>query len=74
MNENLMCVFSEMSQDEMLVIDGGEWEDFFEAVNPLNVVQFVYELGEDFGRATVKCGEALYDFGKDVVTIITGGK
>lgn len=63
--------FCEMTQKEAELIEGGEWSDFFEAINPLNLVDYIYQLGQDFGAAGVKFGRELYDFGSDLKKIFS---
>lgn len=64
--------FCELKQDEMQMIDGGDsgsWGEVFEKINPLNALEFVYQMGQDFGAASVKFGRECYDFYRDVKEI-----
>jgi hypothetical protein len=61
--------FCELSFDEMEMVDGGGWGDFFEKINPLNLIEFTYKLGQDLGASSVKFGRECYDFYEDVKKI-----
>ena len=51
------------------MVDGGGWGDFFEKINPLNLIEFTYKLGQDLGASSVKFGRECYDFYEDVKKI-----
>lgn len=70
MEESLKCVFLELSPKDMEVIEGGDLGDVFEKINPVNLLEFVYQMGQDFGAASVKFGRECYDFYSDIKTII----
>jgi hypothetical protein len=64
---------SELSLNELEVVDGGGFlGDVFEAINPINLLEFVYGVGEDLGASSVKFGRELYDFSQDVQDILGG--
>lgn len=56
----------------MLEVDGGDnvtVGDVFQKINPLNLLEFVYQMGQDFGAASVKFGRECYDFYSDLKEI-----
>ena len=71
--------FSELNSEEMFVAVGGKKNsedssfslmDFVEKINPLNLLEFVYQVGTDMGKASVQFGRELYGFYRDVRTIL----
>jgi len=60
----------ELNNTEMMAVNGGGLGDVFEKLNPLELGKAVYKAGQDFGAAGVKFGRELYDFYKDVKTIL----
>lgn len=64
-NFNRKC-FKELNLIEQCEVNGGGWSDFVDKVNPMNVVNFIYQAGQDFGAAGVKFGRECYDFYRDV--------
>ena len=62
--------FFEMSQNELYELDAGDTGDFFEKISPLHALEFVYQVGQDFGAASVKFGRECYDFYRDVKKIL----
>ena len=58
--------FCELNENEMMAVDGGALKDFVDKINPMNVVEFIYQAGQDFGAASVKFGRECYDFFCDV--------
>lgn len=55
--------------DETMEISGGKASDIFEKINPMNVLEFTYQVGQDLGASSVKFGRNLYDFYTDVKKI-----
>ena len=64
-------MFTELSECEFYDITGGDWGDVFEKINPIKALEFVYQVGQDFGAASVKFGREVYDTYCDVKKIFS---
>ena len=58
--------FQELAVNEILLVSGGGWSDFFEKISPMSVGEFIYQAGQDFGASGVKFGRECYDFYDDL--------
>lgn len=64
--------FIELSPFELQKVDGGsDWEDVFEKISPIGLLEFTYQVGQDIGAASVKFGRECYDFYCDVKEIFS---
>ena len=56
--------FCELNENELMMVDGGGWNDVFDKINPIHAVEFIYQAGQDFGAAGVKHLREAADMGR----------
>ena len=66
--------FIELSVYEQYCINGGEEEGWFEEINPMDLLNFIYDKGKAFGATGVKFGRVCYHFFSNVKTIFSQGE
>jgi len=62
--------FVELSEYEQYCISGGEEKNWFEKINPMEVINFIYDKGKAFGATGVNFGRESYHFLKNIKTIV----